>query len=344
MEDNMIPQEKSAAVTRGLREVFGVSEFEDIRMMTKGRTSALVFRIVVRGKPYLLRIIMREDSTTARHFACMRAAAEAGLAPRVWYSSMEDRISITDFVEAVPFQEAEALVRMPTVLRALHALPPFPTVVNHLNTTCMFLLNKGPALDGFLQMIRSANLLPKDASEELFARYADVAAVYSHQDADMVSCHNDFFKPDNILFDGDRVWLVDWEAAFRNDRYAELAVVANLFVSNDAEERTYLQGYFGQPPDEYQRARFFLMQQVAHIFYSLAFLLQGSPGKPVDLSEPAPTYGDFHRQFWSGEVKLTDSPTKTAYGRVHLERLLQDTRQARFNKSLKIVSDCLAQA
>ena len=105
----------------------------------------------------------------------------------------------------------------------------------------------------------------------------------------MVSCHNDFFKPDNILFDGDRVWLVDWEAAFRNDRYAELAVVANLLVSSDEEERTYLQSYFGQPADEYQRARFFLMQQVAHIFYGLVFLLQGSPGVPVDLSAQAPS-------------------------------------------------------
>ncbi len=57
----MIPHEKSAAVTKGLREAFGVTEFEDIRMMTKGHTTALVFRIVVKGTPYLLRIITRTD-------------------------------------------------------------------------------------------------------------------------------------------------------------------------------------------------------------------------------------------------------------------------------------------
>ena len=45
----MIPQEKSAAVTRGLREAFGVTAFEDVRRLTKGHTSTLVFRIVVRG-------------------------------------------------------------------------------------------------------------------------------------------------------------------------------------------------------------------------------------------------------------------------------------------------------
>ena len=278
----MIPQEKSAAVTRGLREAFGVTAFEDIRMLTKGHTSSLVFRIVVRGSPFLLKIIMRTDDPT-RHFACMKAAAEAGLAPRVWYTSIEDKISITDFVEAAPFPVTDALVRIPATLRTLHALPPFPGVPNHLNTSCMFLINKGPAWTDSSRGFRRRTFFPKSESEELFARHAQLAAVYPHHDPDMVSSHNDLFKPDNILFDGHRVWLVDWEAAFLNDRYADLAVVANLVVTNDAEERVYLQEYFGQPPDQYQLARFFLMQQVAHMFYAMAFLLLGSSGKPIDL-------------------------------------------------------------
>ena len=335
----MIPQEKSAAVTRGLREAFGVTTFEDIQMLTRGLSSALVFRIVVRGSPFLLRIIMRTDSTTARHFACMKEAAEAGLAPHVRYTSIEDRISITDFVEAVPFPVTEALVRMPAALRTLHALPPFPRVENHLNTTCMFLINKGTALDGFIQGFQAANILPKGESEELFARYAQVAAVYPHHDPDMVSSHNDLFKPDNILFDGHRVWLVDWEAAFLNDRYADLAVVANYVVTNDAEEKVYLQEYFGQPPDEYQLARFFLMQQVVHIFYAMVFLLLGSSGKPVSQSVNAPEFRDFHRQFWAGDVNLEDSDAKIVCGRAHWEQLVQNTRQSRFNEALRIVSD-----
>src|SRR5579871_2362189 len=101
----MIPQEKTAAVTRGLREGLGETEIEDIRKMTKGRTSALVLRIVAGGRPYLLRIMMRPNATLGpeREFTCMRTAAEAGLAPRVWYTSKDDQISITDFVEEVPF-------------------------------------------------------------------------------------------------------------------------------------------------------------------------------------------------------------------------------------------------
>ncbi len=334
----MIPQEKSAAVTRGLREAFGVTAFEDIYRLTKGHTSSLVFRIVVGGSPFLLKIIMRTDDPT-RHFTCMRAAAEAGLAPHVWYTSIEDRIVLTDFVDAASFPVKDALVRIPAALRTLHALPPFPGVPNHLNTSCMFLINKGPAVDGFIQRFQAANIVPEGETVELLARYAQLAAVYPRHDQDMVSSHNDLFKPDNIIFDKHRVWLVDWEAAFLNDRYADLAVVANLVVTNNAEETVFLQEYFGQPPDQYQRARLFLMQQATHIFYGMVYLLFGSSGKPVDQSENAPRFRDFHQRIWAGEVNLADSDMKIVYGRVHWERLLRNFKQARFDEALRIVSD-----
>jgi len=265
-----------------------------------------------------------------RQFTCMKMAADAGIAPRIWYSSTEDQIAITDFVEEVPFPANEALVRMPRLLRALHALPPFPAGVSHLDTTCMFLLNKTNA-DGFIPKIQKANILPPAEFDELLALLARVAAVYARWEADMVSSHNDLFKPDNILFDGSRVWLVDWEAAFLNDRYADLAVVANMLVSNDAEEGLYLQEYFGHAPDEYQLARFFLMRQVARIFYSMVFLWMGSPGEPERVTE-------FQRQYWTGEVNLVEKPMKTVFGRFNRERLLESVRSPRFEEALKIVS------
>ena len=297
----------------------------------------MVFRMVVRGSPFLLKISTRTNDP-ARHYACMRAAADAGLSPRVWHTSIEHRISITDFVETEPLPVTEALLRMPAALRALHALPRFAGVPHHINTTCMFLIHEGPARDGFLQKFQAANILSESDSQELFARLAQLAAIYPHHDADMVSSHNDLFKPDNILFDGHRLWLVDWEAAFLNDRYADLAVVANLVAASEAEEKVFLQEYFGEVPDEYRLARFFLMQQVAHMFYAMAFLFMGSAGKPMDWSQSVPGFRDFHRRMWAGQVDLADQDVKIVYGRIHWERLLQNVRQERYKEALRIVS------
>jgi aminoglycoside phosphotransferase (APT) family kinase protein len=325
----MIPQEKSAAVFRGLREAFGATAIEDIRRMTKGLSSDLVFRIVVQGSPFLLRIMTRIDERNdpGRQFTCMKAAAEAGLAPRVRYTNTEDGISIADFVEAMPFPATQALVQLPGTLRRLHALPPFPKAFNYVT-----------AHNGFIWRFRAASLLSRDEIEEIFTRYEQVCAAYPRLDSDMVSCHSGL-KPENILFDGQRVWLLDWRAAFVNDRYFDLAVAANFLVTNDADEWTYLERYFGQRPDEYQRARFFLMRQVVHMLSAAVFLLLGSAGKPISQSENLPSFGDFHRRIWAGEVNLADNDLKIVYGLVHWERLLQNMRRTRFDEALGIVSE-----
>ena len=318
----------------GLRDAFGTTAIDDIRGMTKGLSSDLLFRIVVRGSPYLLRIMTRIDERMdpGRIFACMSAAAEAGLAPCVRYGNTEDGISITDFVETVPLPPNQALVQLPGTLRRLHTLPLFPKVFNYVT-----------AHNGFIWRFRKAGLLPKGEIEEVFTRYEQVCAAYPRLDSDMVSCHSDL-KPENILFDGQRVWLVDWQAAFVNDRYFDLAVAANFVVTNDADEWTYLEQYFGQRPDEYQRARFFLMCQVVHAFYAAVFLLLGSTDKSINRGEKLPSFRDFHRRIWAGEVDLADNDLKILYGMVHWEQLLQNVRRARFDEALRIVTERHASA
>jgi len=72
-------------VFRGVHDAFGSTAIGDVRKITKGLSSDLVFRIVVEGSPCLLRIMTRIDERMdpGRIFACMSAAADAGLAPCV---------------------------------------------------------------------------------------------------------------------------------------------------------------------------------------------------------------------------------------------------------------------
>ena len=340
MIPGVIPNDRLEAVTRAAHEAFGATDIEDLYILQKGQSGALVFRIIVRGAPYLLRLITRNpDITLPDHFTCMKLAADAGLAPRIWHTSIEDRLSITDFVATAPLPMSDALVRMPATLRALHALPPFPERVDHLNTTCTFLLNKGAATDGLIQRIRTSNILPEVDTQYLIDVYEQIAAAYVRRESDKVSSHSDLFRPDNILFNGSRVLLVDWEAAFLNDRYADLAAVANMLVGTDDQERAFLQEYFGKPANEHQSARLFLMRQLAHIFYTMAFLFLGSAGQPIDWTDPVPDFNDLRQRIWTGEANMTDRPSKIIYGRAHRQQLLQNVSRARFNESLRIVSD-----
>ncbi|MEO8096415.1 MAG: phosphotransferase [Acidobacteriota bacterium] len=331
----MLPEAKADAVARALHDAFGVPTFEDIRMLTAGQSGALVFRIVVRGSPYLLRVVKdtgdavgpgRGDQTN--HFTCMKLAAEAGIAPCVWYTSLEDRVSITDFVDVKPFSRTEALARLPSTLRTLHALPPFP-----LMRTGTYLAN----MDGFVRRFLAAKTLPEPEAEKLSLAYERVAAAYPRDGSDTVSSHNDL-NPENILFDGDRPWLVDWEASFQNDRYLDLAVVANFVVTNDAEEESYLRKYFGEAAGDYRMARFYLMRQLLHVFCPAVLWLLNREGKPMDSTAKAPDFRDFHNRLWAHEVNLAAKETKQQYARVHINQILQNMQTARFEDALRIVS------
>lgn len=325
----MIPQEKSAVVSRGLSEAFGTTAIEDIRKITNRLSSDLVFRIVVKRSPFLLRILTRMDERNdpVRIFTCMKAAAKVGLSPRVLYSNAEDGVAIIDWIEAVPFPAAQALVQLPGTLKKLHALPLFPKAFNYVT-----------AHNLFIWRLRTSGLLSTSEVDEVFRHYERICASYPRLDTDQVSCHMDL-KPENILFDGYRVWLADWTAASANDRYFDLAIAANFVVTNGADERTYLKGYFGQPPNEYQAARFFLMRQVLHMLSAAVFLLLGSAGKPIPHSRNLPSFQDFHARVWAGEIDLADDDLKLVYGRVHWDQLLHNVRHPRFDEALTILSE-----
>jgi thiamine kinase-like enzyme len=151
-------------------------------------------------------------------------------------------------------------------------------------------------------------------------------------------------KPENVLFDGARVWLVDWEAAFLNDRYFDLAVVANFVVTNVAEEEAFLRAYFGEVAGEYRQARFYLMRQIAHMAYAMVFMRLGSGGKAIEPNAKAPGFRDFHNRIWVGEVSLVTDEAKLRYGTVHMNQILHNMRTVRFQNALRIVSDCHANA
>lgn len=227
----LIPETKIEAVKKALQKAFNTTTVESIILLTGGLSGALVYKITVSDKPYVLRLVMQIDAFNdpVRQYACMNIAAEAGIAPHVYYSNVQDAVSITDFIETRPLSEhfaspKELLPELVKIIQSIHSTPLFPKLVNYLD-----------GIDMFIQNFKASGLLPERATEEHFRYYSQIQNVYPRYDGDVVSSHNDL-NPNNVLFDGKKIWIIDWEAAFQNDRYVDLANVANLFLTNEMEE------------------------------------------------------------------------------------------------------------
>lgn len=267
----------------------------------------------------------------ARQYVCMNLAAEAGIAPPVYYANAEDAISITNFISAKPlsghFAPDDLLLELVHVIRSIHAASSFPPLVNYLD-----------GIDGFILNFKASNLLPESATQEHFRYYSEIQKVYPRHDPHLVPSHNDLNRR-NLLFDGQKIWVVDWEAAFQNDRYVDLAIIANSFVTTEAQEEVYLKAYFGDSLDDYKRARFFLMQQVCLMFYAMGFMrfataLQAKNSVIDDRMETV-RQQEFAMQIANGTVLIESDEGQFLYAKVLLNEALYNMKTPRFAESIQ---------
>jgi thiamine kinase-like enzyme len=89
-------------------------------------------------------------------------------------------------------------------------------------------------------------------------RSARIEAAFATNPDPEVPCHNDLL-PANVLFDGERVWLLDYEYAGMNDVFFDLGNLSvNSAFDADSDERL-LCAYFGTVLDRH-RGRLALMR------------------------------------------------------------------------------------
>jgi aminoglycoside phosphotransferase (APT) family kinase protein len=334
-----IPEAKREAVARALAAAFGVSEPDGPPVaLSGGLSGAAVFRIRVGGIAYALRLTLERDDLRdpARGFACMATAAEAFLAPTVRYASADDGVAITDLVAAQPLFDypgdgGPLVVELAQTIRLLHQTPAFPELVDYM-----------AGMDELVAQHRASGILDPAATTELFDRYAALARTYHTAPQDRVSSHNDI-NPGNLIYDGRRLWLIDWEAAFRADRYVDLATAANWLARTPALEERLLATYFGAPPTAEQRARFEVMKAVNHVFLGVMFLstvAAGRPGAPLaDRTLAGPPLAEMHAGLGSGAVSFARWEDRAAYGKSRLAQALESLRSDTFAQALARVAE-----
>jgi Phosphotransferase enzyme family len=316
-----------------LSAVFGAAPVSVTQAITTG-ASASIHRIEVGGRPWLLRLeSFRRDTVRdpERAYVCMRSAAEAGIAPAVMHADATAGVAITAFVEGRPFDDfpggPAALAQALGVLAArLQATPVFPAVADYpsivgvlldrLEKTGLYGALLGPHRDGF-ERLREA--YPWDA-------------------ALLVSSHNDS-HPGNILFDGERLWLIDWETAYRNDPMVDLAIMT-LYQANTPElQEALVQAWRGRPSDPVLRARLFLMRQFVKLFYGCANGLNLRLRRPelVETDIAAPTPAEFAAAIHDGRLILNSPEAQRIGGKVALRSFLEGVASPSFKEAIAVV-------
>jgi thiamine kinase-like enzyme len=167
---------------------------------------------------------------------CQQAASDRGLAPEVIHH--QNGLLVTRFVdgrtlEAGDVGRPETIVRLADLLRRLHQ--GWDTLTGEILYFCPF--------QAIRTYARSASRLRAQGPVDLPAllERADLLArrIAPFRPA---LCHNDLL-PANLIDDGRRLWVVDWEYAGMGHTTFDLANVAANAAFSDDQDRTLLAAY-----------------------------------------------------------------------------------------------------
>lgn len=195
-----------------------------------GGTEQLVLRVAGENSELL-------GIDRALEHACAHAAFEAGVAPAVIAFSAKHRLLLTRFMPgrvltARAMRNPATLRELAATLRRVHECPgegksfsPFDTVRRYharaLQASVSFPITISSALDA-LQHIERALGVPDRLG----------------------LCHNDLLAG-NFIYDGERIWLIDWEYARPGDPFFDLGNLAANNHFTEEQEYELLLRYFG---------------------------------------------------------------------------------------------------
>jgi thiamine kinase-like enzyme len=230
------------------------------------------------GKDYPFHHVLRD-----RELMTARAAHAAGFAPEIVYA--EPGLMVSRFIEGRVFDETDMranIARVADILRRFHQEMPARIT--------------GPAFIFWVfHVVRDyANTL-KASTNPLARRLPELLAINEElETAQMplriVFGHNDLL-PANLIDDGRRLWLIDFEYAGFNTAMFDLAGLASNAGFDTAQSEALLEAYFEGPPDDELRRSHAAMQCASLLREALWSLVS-----ELYLSAPGADYDAYARQ------------------------------------------------
>lgn len=313
-----IPEAKREAVQAALSTSFGPRDPDRMVPLSGGASGALLFRVTIGEREYLLRVEGPPSPLRNPHqYISGRIASDAGLTPHLFYADDANGVAITDFVREQPLGNfpggkpalAQALGRL---LRRVQETPPFPVFVEYPDIVARL-----------FAYVRSTGLFAPDLLDRHTEHLEALRAAHRWDMDKTVSAHNDL-NARNILFDGERLWLIDWESAYRNDPLVDLAVLFDNLAPTPDLEDVLAQAWQGHALDEAQRHRLSYIRALTRLYYA-GVLLSASATMPRDAPDDdlsVPVLGKFEAALRDGTIKPRTRESIHTAGKMYLAAFL----------------------
>jgi thiamine kinase-like enzyme len=233
-------QAELAAALAALEPELGRAESEPVAL--DGGITNRNFRLTIGGRDVVVRLPGKDTELLGIDREAERAATEAaaavGVGPEVVAFRTEPLCLVTQFITGRQLDAPEVRGHAGEIAAALRAFHGGPPLRSRFDAFAI--------VDAYHATAVAHGAPVPPAFPGLVARARDIRAALTHPEHAPVPCHNDLLTA-NLLHDGERVRIVDWEYAGVGDRFFDLGnlSVNNAFAEDDDER--LLAAYFGAP-------------------------------------------------------------------------------------------------
>ena len=213
------------------------------------------------------------DRPGERHNASEMASI--GIAPKPFYSCMENGAQITEYIDAPTMHPAdfqtrdEVLIKAGEILRRIH------------NSGKEFASSFDPlaAIDGYLAILDQEKYEKRyEGWDRIWENLQKLKEAYKKNPPKQVPCHNDMLA-ENFMLEGDTMRVIDWEYSGMNDGYFDIACVCVENPLDDRCEDIFHRAYCGCEPSELEKARLLINKFLVTSHWSTWSLVQIAYGK-----------------------------------------------------------------
>ena len=286
-----------------------------ITRIAAGLSGAGVYRVEAAGQAFVLKISGEGEPLAGwrRKLHIQQLAANAGLAPRVIHVDEARRAVMSAFVVdrsfpafyGDPRTREAALAQLGRTVRRVHELPLPPDADSKDPREFLATIWSGLwanfALPAFV-----GDAVQRVLTEE--APAAERAPVLSHNDV----------NPTNLVYDGEKLLLLDWETAGPNDPFYDLAAISVFLRMDEATCLRLLAAYDGAPVSSLP-ARFAYNRRLVAVLCGAAFLhlarQSGHAGATGEETlDSTPSLGDFYQRMRAGSLSLATGEGQWWFG------------------------------
>lgn len=233
------------------------------------------YKVVVDGLPFFVRVPGESTELLAvnrqNEYFNTRAAADAGVGPKVHYYLPEFQVMVLEFLEGSTMSNASLnQAGMPTLvaqaIKCLHQGPRFLTDFNMFRLT-----------EYYLGICKQRDIPIPEGYPERMASVELIERVFSMHPLPPVPCNNDLLA-ENYIFDGKSLHLIDYEYSGNNDPCFELGNTCQELMYDQVHISEVCEAYFGFPKED-MIARMMLNMIMSDVGWGLWAAIQAKISK-----------------------------------------------------------------